>query len=246
MILYLTDRPEIARALRAATAADDKAGPRVETLPERLLAAAATAGRLIGEIAPRTVAVATFLPGAAERVGLVYRVRAGGDAWVPDVAFDHDVEALTLCAKGEDCAAGEAPVERAAAGALAAALTALPPARVVGIAGGESAIDRIVEVATTSAARAIEADRRSTAVRDGDDSVGESVRIGGEVADRLRLTATQRARFLQAVRSAAVRGGRVPSAIELESDHPAVDKAEAKRRLAELERRLSEWERAEE
>lgn len=243
MILYLTDRDEIVGALRRAT--DDAVGnAHVEILPRRFLAAAATTGRLIGELAPNAVAVATFLPGETERVGLAYRARVGGDAWVPDVLFDHDAEALTLCTEGEPCSSGEQRVSRAAAGAFAAALAVLPPARVVGVAGGAASVDRIVEVAARSARRALETESRAASVRDGDDAVGESVRLGGAVADRLRLTATQRARFLQAVRSAAVRGGRVPSPIESESDHPSVDKTEAKRRLADLEQRLAEWERA--
>lgn len=245
MILYLTDRHEIARALRSLVAGEtSRDEARVETLPDRLLAATATAGRLVGELAPRIVAIAGLLPGAPGRLGVVYRVRAGGDAWVADVAFDHDAEALNLCADGESCASGEEPIARAFAGAFAATVATLPPARVMGVAGGEAAIERIADLATTCAARALEATRRAAEVRDGGEVVGESVRLGGAVADRLRLTATQRARFLRAVRSAAVRGGHVPSPIELESDHPAVDKAEAKRRLADLERRLAEWERA--
>ncbi|MFW5741765.1 MAG: hypothetical protein ACOC2D_00695 [Spirochaetota bacterium] len=245
MMLYLSDRNQIVGALRRATDDGDPTA-HVEFLPHRFLAAAATTGRLIGELAPSAVAVATFLPGETERVGIAYRARAGGDAWVPDVLFDHDAQALTLCTDGEPCSSGERPVSRAAGGAFAAALAVLPPARVVGVAGGAASIDRIVDLATSSAQRALEVVARAEAVRDGDDAVGKSVRLGGAVADRLRLTATQRARFLQAVRSAAVRGGRVPSPIESESDHPSVDKTEAKRRLAELEQRLAEWERAEE
>jgi hypothetical protein len=57
MILYLTDRDEIVGALRRA--ADDAVGnAHVEVLPHRFLAAAATTGRLIGELAPNAVAVA--------------------------------------------------------------------------------------------------------------------------------------------------------------------------------------------
>lgn len=245
MIIYLTDRQEIASALREASAGGAEEA-RIDVLPERLLAAAATTARLIGEQAPELVAVVALLLEGADRSGIVYRTRVGGDAWVADVPFDHDAPALNLCATGEGCSAGEEPIGRAAAGAFAAALSALPPARVIGVAGGEAAVDRVVDLATASVARALEAARESSARSNGGDAVSESVRIGGTVADRLRLTATQRARFLQAVRSAAARGGRVPSPVELESDHPAVDKAEAKRRLAELERRLAEWERAEE
>ncbi|MFW5884415.1 MAG: hypothetical protein ACOCVW_02935 [bacterium] len=245
MIVYLTDRQEVARALRAAPAGGAEE-TRIEVLPERLLAAASTTGRLIGELAPELVAICALLPEGADRAGVVYRIRVGGDAWVADVPFDHDAPALNLCAPGEGCAAAEEPVGRAAAGAFAAALVALPPARVIGVAGGEAAVDRVVDLATTSLGRALEAARKAAARSSGGDAVSESVRIGGTVAERLRLTATQRARFLQAVRSAAARSGRVPSPVETESDHPAVNKAEAKRRLAELERRLSEWERAEE
>ncbi|MFW6292670.1 MAG: hypothetical protein ACOC7V_10115, partial [Spirochaetota bacterium] len=108
------------------------------------------------------------------------------------------------------------------------------------------AAETLAERAAEAGRRALEAARKAAARSSGGDAVSESVRIGGTVAERLRLTATQRARFLQAVRSAAARSGRVPSPVETEIDYPAVNKAEAKRRLAELERRLSEWERAEE
>jgi len=243
MTLCLSDDASIVRAMkRARHGAIDFHAAR---LPARLTTAAGYAGVEIGRTDPEVVVVATTIDGdSSDRVGVVYRLSIAGHAWVPDVAFDHDCESLSAATTD----AGEPDAVRVseeAAAAAAAALGLLAPHRVLVIAGGAAATERIAGAAATLGQRLLARYRSAAALADGPAHVTETVRMGGALAERLRLTATQRSRFLTAARSAAVRGGEVPSPVRDEEPDRPRTKEEAKRRLAELEERLREWQRGE-
>lgn len=289
MTLYLTDSSEFARALRDALKADESSSDRsratlegdrrgaaraadtppavVERLPHRVVAAAATTGALVEKHHPEVIAVVLSLPDdASERTGIVYRCTVAGEAWIPEVTFDHTEQALSVAAATEEDAAhaggldheaagqdaeakvtanARVVVSGAAAAAIGGAISRTSPAQVVAIAAGTGAPRRVADRAVELAGRIHADNARARLRREGGAAVSQAVRLGGEIADRLRLTSTQRSRFLQAARAAAVRGGEVPPALHGEETGSVASKAEAKHRLAELERLLGEWRRDE-
>ncbi len=239
MILCLTDEYATVRTVERSDAEF-----AVHELPARITTAAAFTGRWVANEAPDTVVVATSLiddPG--DRTAVVYRLTLGDETWIPDILFDHDHEALGVAA-GSRHPGTESRIPPAAAAAAAAAIALLGPARVLVVATGAAAKSRLPDLVLDLGRQALEHHRRGRRRSEGGDHVPKAVRIGGGLAERLRLTKTQRARFLQAVRSAAVRGGGVPAPLSAESEVRANTKTEAKRRLEELEARLQEWKRA--
>ena len=263
MTLYLSDT-----RLRGEARTDGEAPPLLISLPRRLPAAAAVTGRLVAEHAPEVVAILSGSLAASpddepDRFGVVYRLDACGDVWIPDVLYDHDGEALCAIARSGDAEAvgreqpshdrttvvGSAeahPVSPAFAGAFAAAISLLGPHRVVGILAGTSDVERLLAFAETLAKRCEETVLRARRVRDGGDHVRATRELCGRTADLLRLTATQRARLFRVARSAAVRCGRVPQVLERFNYEERVGtKVEAKRRLAAIEHALEETARAE-
>lgn len=259
MTLYLTDHTETARALRKRLTmhADPNASgvARGETstlrrLPTRLVAASAFAGWAIANELPEVVVVVAALAlGNSAAPGIIYRLELADEAWLPDVTYRHAGEAQSLAAAapwGPATARRELPaITPSGAGALAGALSMLSPHQVVGVTTTDGHESAAVELATSCASRAADTERAARRRRTGGGHVEESIRMGGALADRLRLTATQRAEFLNTVRGAAVRGGSVPAPLTARVDDTsetrAITKAEAKRRLAELARLLDAW-----
>lgn len=240
MILCLSDEYATVRGIERSDAEF-----AVRQLPKRITTAAALTGRWVTEEAPESVVVATSLtdePG--DRTAVVYRLTLGEETWIPDVLFDHDHEALSVTAGAGDTEV-ESRIPSPAAAAAAAAIALLGPARVLVVATGADAKNRLPDLVLSLGRRGLEQLRRGERRSEGGEHVPEAVRLGGDLAERLRLTTTQRARFLQAVRSAAIRGGEVPAPLSMEGETRANTKAEAKHRLEELERRLQEWKRAE-
>lgn len=267
MTLFLTDHAATARELRSRlgshtrpAGADDARGEEesrpapdaavIRRLPSRFVSSAALTGSAIASDAPEVVVVVALLNSPTRHApSVVYRLELADEAWMPDVTFAHAGEGRTVSTATPWGAAhdGEEParVSPAAAGAFAGALSLLAPHQVVGVVTSEERAEAAAELAITCAARGADAERAARARTSGGDHVSQSVRLGDALADRLRLTATQRARFLKSVRSAAVRSGRVPAALATQSGNAgarkAVTKHEAKRRLAEMERLLDEW-----
>ncbi|MFW5716152.1 MAG: hypothetical protein ACOC0E_01765 [Spirochaetota bacterium] len=269
MTLYLTDSDRIARALRRAN--DESA--EVRTLPKRLTSSAAAVGAFVEELRPGfVVVVATDRnaaaggrtaggstdpeaagdedpsdQGATARLGIVYRCTVAGEAWIPEVSFDHGEEPVEAHAEPPSGPSGEIGVRRvtvshASAAAIAASVARTSPDRVLAVVAAEVS-DGVAERIVRLADQAAQAGRLGDRMRQGRPEVNKTVTLAGEVADRLRLTATQRARFLQAARSAAIRGGEVPHPLQRADTDRVANKAGAKRKLAELERLLSEWKR---
>ena len=262
MTLYLSDT-----RLHGGARPDGDA-PRIISLPRRLPAAAAVTGRLVAEHAPDVIAVLSQALEALsadepDRCGVVYRLDAGGDVWIPDVLYEHDGEALCAVAESRDvepagrqllssgsgkvhgCSSAH-PVSPAFAGAFAAAISLLGPQRVVGVLAGANDVERLIVFAETLAKRCEETVLRAAGIRDGASHVQATREVCGRIADRLRLTATQRARLFRVGRSAAVRCGSVPPVLEEFEDEQRVGtKVEAKRRLAAIEHALEETARAE-
>ncbi len=262
MTLYLSDMK-----LRGGARAGGEAPPII-SLPRRLPAAAGVTGRLVAEHNPDVVVVLSgTLPGSSDgipdRLGVVYRLDAGGDLWIPDVLYDHDGEALSAVARSNDAdvIAGEQPphdrsmvvgssnahpVSHAFAGAFAASISLLGPHRVVGVLAGTNDVARLLAFAETLAKRCEKTVLRAARIRDGATHVQATREVCARIADPLRLTATQRARLFRVARSAAVRCGTVPRALEeFDYEQRVGTKTEAKRRLAAIEHALDEVARAE-
>ncbi|MFW5688336.1 MAG: hypothetical protein ACOC1U_02100 [Spirochaetota bacterium] len=185
--------------------------------------------------------------GATARLGIVYRCTVAGEAWIPEVSFDHGEEPVEAHAEPPSGPSGEIGVRRvtvshASAAAIAASVARTSPDRVLAVVAAEVS-DGVAERIVRLADQAAQAGRLGDRMRQGRPEVNKTVTLAGEVADRLRLTATQRARFLQAARSAAIRGGEVPHPLQRADTDRVANKAGAKRKLAELERLLSEWKR---
>ena len=249
MTLYLTDL-RLPRTARDELPGEGARGV-LHVLPHRLAAAAAVTGRLIGETDPDVVIVLSrVMDDQSDRLAVVYRLEAADDVWVPDVLFDHDGDAVSAFAAPPPPAmpsTGDpiALVAPAFGGALAAAIALLGPGRVVGVLSGEASVDRLPEFARGVAERAAAGVLQSRRSRDGGDHVLRSASLAGELADRLRLTVTQRARLLRVARSAAVRAGEIPPPLLSDQTTRPGTKTDAKRRLAELEAALAGTARAE-
>lgn len=246
MTLYLSD---LSIRGGARPAGDDP--PEILSLPRRLPAAAAVTGRLVAEHAPDVVVV---LSGSLSSrsddelpaLGVVYRLNAGGDIWIPDVLYDHDGEALCVVAQSNEGHTAGSLVSPAFAGAFAAAISLLGPDRVVGVLSGTDDVTGVVGFAETLAKRCEATVLRANAMREGAEHIQATRELCVQVADRLRLTTTQRARFARAARAAAVRCGGVPRVIEgFEHGQRVGTKTEAKRRLAVIEAALNGVARAE-
>ena len=238
MILCLTDEYATLREVEGSDA-----GIVVHRLPGRPTTAAAFTGRWVATEVPDTVVVATSLiDDASDRTAIVCRFTIGEESWIPDVLFEHECETLSVVAGQQQD--GDARVAPAAAAAAAAAVAVLAPARVLFIATGSAAKSRLPQLVVDLGNRSLERYERGKRRSEGGPHVSQAVRLGGELSDRLRLTATQRVRFLQTVRAAAIRGGELPPPLSEESPARTNTKAEAKKRLAELEQRLEEWKRA--
>ena len=249
MILHLTDSTDIASRLKSALELRAEGARLVgvdhelRVLPRRLTSSAAVTGQAVATCDPDLVVIVTpLIEDRSAPVSVIYRVALADEAWIPDVTFSHDEPGLSVSTQAIP---GSATISVAAASAVAAALALLPPSRVLAMAAGPDNLDAVPETVVKLSQALSAVAERTRRGHEGDETVNQSVRLGGEIAERLSLTAKQRARFLRSVRSAAIRGGVVPGPLEREASTGVTSKAEAKRRLAELERRLNEWKRAE-
>ena len=243
MILVLSDDTAVIRACRSVFADDDPAS--IARLPDRLTSAAAAAGREIERVHPAVAVIAARIANTAEDgPGVVYRLTIAGETWMPDVSFAHGDPALSVQTMPDEPGTGATgTVSPAAGAACAAAISILGPGAVVMVAGQPDRADQIAERVRSYGTAAARREHEARDREEGGDAVRETVRLGGEIAELLRLTATQRARFLKRARAAAVRGGEVPHPVQESMGSSPRTKAEAQRRLAELEERLDEWKR---
>lgn len=235
MILCFSDDPNVVRATTVET----------RRLPRRLTTAAGFTGGQIALLDPEIVVVATVLRADdSDRTAVVYRLSVAGENWIPDVRFDHECEAISVDA-GRPGSEDEVHfVSPEAASAAAAAIALRGADRVLFVAAGAAAAGELPGLIDLLGPRILAGLRRDRRRRSGDAHVVQAIGRAEELADQLRLTVTQRARLIQTVRSAAVRGGAVPAPLTDADATRAGTKEEAKRRLAMLEDRLRGWKHA--
>jgi hypothetical protein len=153
---------------------------------------------------------------------IVHKLIIGDEALYPDYAFASDLPALTeltfsspgLLQSPSGGDPGPVRATPAFAGAMAAGMALLGSGRVVGLiwtgrtvnADRGGTLEDIVAVI-----RALSAPIRATTNRSqGPPAVDETCRLADTVADRLRLTSTQRSLLTDRARSAAIRSATVP------------------------------------
>ncbi|TVQ17606.1 MAG: hypothetical protein EA382_18635 [Spirochaetaceae bacterium] len=248
--LFLAQTAPIAQAIRGCVASGaDTTIPadrhdEFVTLSRRVAAAAAEAAQTIERLRPDVVVIAGACTRADVPAGgkpaLVYRAIAGGDAWIPDVLFDHRLDPATI-------------TESVPAWSTAVSLTLGSPERVAAIVGPTDTEEQIAALAGA----VVQVADSLTALIDrilacSSPTVAAAVDHAERIAERWRLTRTQRLRLASIARHAAIRAGEVPLALvraalpaDTSQHAPStLSKQEAKRWIERLEQEITEFGRA--